>query len=172
MRISCIFLLINFLFIINLLAPCICSENVVKKRVLDAFNTVSEKLSGSDKRKKNAVLAGAATTVVALMSTLIGGAYLLKPKRKDELGDSGTVAFVVNLLLDTADGAVVESQKGYIMGKDITKTFPSEKELREYIEKNIKDSDSDKGSSAKKELLNSIMHINVHIKHPSGDSQT
>ncbi|CAA9990276.1 early transcribed membrane protein, putative [Plasmodium knowlesi strain H] len=172
MRISCIFLLLNFLFIINLLAPCMCSENVVKKKVLNAFNTVSEKLNGSDKTKKNVALAGAATTAIALISTLIGGAYLLKPKRKNEFDDPGTVAFVVNLLLDTADGAVVQSQKGYIMGKDITKTFASEKELREYIEKNIKDSDSDTGSSQKKDLLNSIMHINVNIKHPAGDSQT
>ncbi|GAB65099.1 early transcribed membrane protein [Plasmodium cynomolgi strain B] len=172
MRISCIFLLINILVIINLLAPCMCSENVVKKKVLDAFNAINEKLNNSDKKKKNAILAGSAATAVALISTLIGGAYLLKPKHKNELDDPETVAFVVNLLLDTADGGVVQSQKGYIMGKNITKTFPSEKELQEYIEKNMKDSDSDKGSSEKKNLLNSIVHINVNIKQPPGDTQS
>ncbi|KMZ81985.1 early transcribed membrane protein (etramp) [Plasmodium vivax India VII] len=172
MKIFCIFILINFLFIINLLAPCMCSENVVKKKVLDMFNTVNDRLNSYDKKKKNAIMAGAATTAIALISTLIGGMYLLKPKRKNELEDPATVAFVVNLLLDTADGGVVQSEKGYIMGKDITKSFPSEKALREYIAKNVKDSGSDKASSEKKDLLNSILHINVNIKQPAGDTQT
>ncbi|KJP89505.1 hypothetical protein AK88_00716 [Plasmodium fragile] len=172
MRISYIFLLINLFLVINLLAPCVCSENAVKKKVLDAFNTISEKLNGYDKKKKNAILAGAATTAIAIISTLIGGVHLLKPKRKNELDDPGTVAFVVNLSLDTADGGVVQSQKGYIMAKDITKTFSSEEELREYIEKSIEDSGSDTASSDRKDLLNSIMHINVNITNAPGNTQT
>ncbi|EUD64317.1 hypothetical protein C922_05309 [Plasmodium inui San Antonio 1] len=172
MRISCIFLLINFLFIINLLAPCMCSENVVKKKVLEAYNSIKQKLNSYDKKKKNAIVAGATTTAVALISALIGGVYFLKHKHKKELEDPATVAFVFNLLVDTADGGVIQSQKAYIMGKEITKTFPSEQALREYIVKNMKDSSSDKTGSDKEDLLNSIMQINVNVKQPTGDTQT
>ncbi|SBS82217.1 early transcribed membrane protein [Plasmodium ovale] len=164
MRASIFFYIVNILLLLNLMRPFVRTDNIVQEKVKKAINAVNEKFDKYDKKKKKLMLAGAAAVGVALVTTLLGGAYFIKERRTPKWDDPMVVADVFDVLLDTIDDGVIYAKKSYYAGKGISKSIPSKKVLEKYILKNIRHQRLDMTNEEKKEILSMIPYIQFNIR--------
>ncbi|SBS93222.1 early transcribed membrane protein [Plasmodium malariae] len=164
MRVSAIFYFVNILFLVSLIVPCMCTENVMQKKVKSAFNSLNNKLRNYDDKKKKIMLAAAAGVLITIMSAVVGGIFYRTQSSKDRWDNPDLVDDVHNLVLEAIEYGILFTHKNYYGGKDIDKSFPSEKDIKKYLLKNLKSDNLDLTFSQKQDLIRMIPYIELNIR--------
>ncbi|EWC77023.1 hypothetical protein C923_02357 [Plasmodium falciparum UGT5.1] len=163
MKVFIFFAFVNFLFVLNLFSPCTCKKDYGKEWVKDKLSLVNLKLEKYDKKKKFALISGAAIGALALI-TLIGGIYMTKGRKSSIWHNSEINDTLYDIVLETVNQGNTDVKLAFQRGVKLDDAVPSEATFKKYLKQNIKDRNLNLTWQQERELYRMLPYIRFNVE--------
>ncbi|SCQ12619.1 early transcribed membrane protein 8 [Plasmodium sp.] len=164
MKVSMFFTFVIFLFILNLFSPCMCRKDFGKEWVKDKLSLVNAKLEKYDKKKKLALISGAAIGALALISLIGGGIYMTKGRKSSIWHNSELNDTLYDIVVETVNQGNTDVKLAFHRGVKLDNAVPSEATFKKYLKQNIKDRNLNLTWQQERELYAMIPYIRFNVE--------
>ncbi|SOV13843.1 early transcribed membrane protein 8 [Plasmodium sp. gorilla clade G2] len=164
MKVSIFFSFAIFLFVLNLFSPCMCKKDFAKEWVKDKLSIVNLKLDKYDKKKKMALISGAAIGALALISLIGGGIYLTQATKSSIWNNSELNDTLYDIVMETVNQGNTDVKLAFHRGVKLDNAVPTEETFKKYIKQNIKDRNLNLSWQQERELYSLIPYIRFNVE--------